>query len=211
MKNLKVLFAAAFIAISAPAFAQFANSGNSSSAADTEDYNRVGVTYNNWNMSPKGGDGTGFSGFAVDYIHGFSVSSDLPLFIETGLKFTMGFHSEDIEGYDDDYSAKMTYGNLSVPVNVAYKFALNDEMSIVPYTGINFKLNLIGKTKVEDESVSWYDEEGGDLKRFQMGWQIGAGLNYKQFYVGLGYEIDFIKIADKVNTSNFYVGVGYNF
>ena len=44
-----------------------------------------------------------------------------------------------------------------------------------------------------------------------MGWQIGAGLNYKQFYVGLGYELDFIKIAEKVNTSNFYVGVGYNF
>lgn len=37
MKNLKVLLAAAFIAVSAPAFAQFANSGSSSSA-DTEDY-----------------------------------------------------------------------------------------------------------------------------------------------------------------------------
>lgn len=204
MKNLKVLLAAAFIAVSAPAFAQFANSGSSSSA-DTEDYNRVGVTYNNWNMSPKGGDGTSFSGVGIDYIHGFSISSELPLFVETGAKFMAAFKSED--------GVKGTYGYISVPANIAYKFTFNNpDLSVVPYTGINFKLNLLGKYTYDDddaEDYDWYSD--GDCKRFQMGWQIGAGLNYKQFYVGLGYELDFIKIAEKVNTSNFYVGVGYNF
>lgn len=205
MKNLKVLMAAAFIALSAPAFAQFANSGTSSSA-DTEDYNRIGVDFNSWNMSPKGGDGTSFSGVGVNYIHGFSVSSDMPIFVETGAKFMAAFKSED--------GVKGTYGNISVPVNIAYKFTFdNPDLSVVPYTGINFKLNLIGKYTFDDEydaeDIDWYSD--ADFKRFQMGWHIGAGLNYKQFYVGLGWGIDFIKIADETNTSNFNIGVGYNF
>lgn len=201
MKTLKVLFAAALLAVSAPAFAQFANSGSSKSV-DTEDYNRIGVNYNNWNLSPKGGDGVNYSGVGVDYTHGFSISSEMPLYIEAGAKFMVAFKSEE--------GVKQTYGNIAVPVNIAYKFTLNNpDLSIVPYTGINFKVNLIGKTSYDGDDYDWYSD--GDMKRFQMGWQIGAGLNYKQFYVGLGYELDFIKIAEKVNTSNFYVGVGYNF
>lgn len=222
MKNLKVLLAAAFIAVSAPAFAQFANSGSSSSA-DTEDYNRVGISYENWNLSPKGGDGMGFNGFGVNYIHGFSVSSELPIFVETGLKFSALFRSDSEEmGYDEDLDMKYTFMNLAVPVNVAYKFAIGDNMSIQPYLGLNLKFNLVGKIKAEydgdSESISVFDKDdmedaemGDAWKRFQLGWHIGAGLNYKQFYVGLSYGTDFIKIAKKVNTGTFSIGVGYNF
>lgn len=222
MKNLKVLFAAAFIAISAPAFAQFANSGSSSSSTDTEDYNRVSITYNNIDLSPDGGDGFGLNGVGVDYIHGFSLSSELPLFIETGAKFTAAFHSESLDDGYEDFDMKYTFMSLAVPVNVAYKFAIGEDMSIQPYAGLNFKFNVVGKIKAsyDGDSESWsvFDKDdmdelemGDTWKRFQLGWHIGAGLNYKQFYVGLSYGTDFIKIAKKTNTGTFAVGVGYNF
>ncbi|MCM1503645.1 MAG: porin family protein [Muribaculum sp.] len=218
MKNLKVLFASALLAVSAPAFAQFANSGSSSSA-DTDGYNRVGISYENVNIDPKGGDGIGLNGFGISYIHGFSVSSTLPIFVETGLKYSAGFHS-DSEGdyYDDDLEIKHTFMSLSVPVNVAYKFAVGEGMSIQPYLGLNLKLHLVGKEKYEydgeSESISVFDDDdmdGDAWKRFQLGWHIGAGFNYNKFYVGLSYGTDFIKIAKKVNTGTFSVGVGYNF
>ncbi len=217
MKNLKVILAAALLTVSAPAFAQFANSGNSSSA-DTEDYNRVGITYENLNISPKGGDGFGLNGFGINYIHGFSVSSTLPIFVETGLKYSANFHSESEEMSGDDLDVKTTFMSLSVPVNVAYKFAVGDGMSIQPYLGLNLKLHLMGKQKYsydgESESVNVFDKDdmdGDAWKRFQLGWHIGAGFNYNQFYVGLSYGTDFIKIAEKVNTGTFSLGVGYNF
>ncbi len=216
MKNLKVILVAALMAVSAPAFAQFANSGSSSSSADTEDYNRVGITYENANLSPKGGDSFGLNGFGVNYIHGFSVSSELPLFVETGLKFSGVFHSES-EGSEE---VKNTFMYLAVPVNVAYKFAVGENMSIQPYLGLNLKFNLVGKQKYtdsdypeDDYEINVFDKDDMDptWKRFQLGWHIGAGLNYKQFYVGLSYGTDFIKIAKKVNTGTFSIGVGYNF
>lgn len=55
------------------------------------------------------------------------------------------------------------------------------------------------------------DMDGDEWKRFQLGWHIGAGFNYNQFYVGLSYGTDFIKIAEKVNTGTFSLGIGYNF
>ncbi len=48
-------------------------------------------------------------------------------------------------------------------------------------------------------------------KHFQMGWHIGAGLNYKALYLGLSYGTDFTEICKKTKTSNFAVSVGYNF
>ena len=48
-------------------------------------------------------------------------------------------------------------------------------------------------------------------KRFQFGWQIGAGLSYNALYIGLSYNIDFTKVAKKTKTSNFAVTLGYNF
>lgn len=222
MKNLKGLLVVALMAVSAPAFAQFANSGSSSSA-DTEDYNRVGISYENFTLSPDYDDAenTGLNGVGVSYIHGFSVSSTLPIFVETGAKFTAAFKNENGgDYYDEDAEVKTTYLNIAVPVNVAYKFAVGEGMSIQPYLGLNLKFNLVAKQKMsfdeapeDDESIDFFDKDDVDntWKRFQLGWHIGAGLNYNQFYVGLSYGTDFIKIHKRVNTGTFSIGVGYNF
>lgn len=247
MKNLKFLVAAAMVMASTTAFAQFANSGsgnNSSSDDIVKSYNRVAVSYNSYKFAVdvKGADDNTLNGIGAEWIHGFSLSSTSPLYLETGLKFMYGFKSDE-ESYvdeDDHYiitettTTKYTTMNLSVPINIAYRFTFsgNSNLAITPFTGITLKGNLSMKEKVETESeeyIIYYDEYAYDsektetdwfdkkdvgkdtAKRFQFGWQIGAGLSYKALYVGLSYGLDFSEFQKKVKTSNFALTLGYNF
>lgn len=145
------------------------------------------------------------------------------------------------------YDMKATYStlNMKVPVNLAYKLTFGD-VSLIPYVGLNFKLNLLGQLKYsledpDDLENSRYDSEDDfwdemeDLeedgkkqninmfdkkdvgskdavwKRFQMGWQIGIGLDYNSLHVGLGYTKDMMELCKKVKTSSVMVSLGYNF
>ncbi len=236
MKNLKFLLVAGLLTMSTSAFAQFANTGSAGgSEANTDSYNRVQVSYAPTFVSVdvEGADGLTFNGFSVGYIHGFSLSKTLPIFIETGLNLNYGFYSdEEIDGdVKDDYYSKYETNysamSLSVPVNFAYRFTLNDKFSITPYTGLNLKFNVLGKKKVKESEIYYDDvdewsedynmfdkkEVGKDQqwKRFQIGWHIGAGVNYGSWYAGLEYGLDFNELCKKTNTSSLSVSVGYTF
>lgn len=225
MKNLKFLVAAAMVMASTTAFAQFANSGNNSSSDDiVKSYDRMAVSYNSYKLSMDfdDADDVTLNGIGAEWIHGFSLSSTTPIYLETGLKFIYGFKSDDVEDY---CTMKFTTMNLSVPINIAYRFTFsgNSDLAITPFTGVTLKGNLTAKEKYEyddededEDEYDWFDKDdmGGSkytAKRFQFGWQIGAGLSYKALYVGLSYGLDFSEFAKKVKTSNFAVTLGYNF
>lgn len=185
-------------------------------------YNLVGISYTNIGLDPEESSNISMNGFSIGYTHGFSISKKLPLFIETGVKFSLGIHSDSERYYDDyeDYGFKATVteklASLSVPVNVAYKYSINDQFSIKPYLGLNVKVNVLGSTtyKVdhEKETMNWYDNDNdGYFKRFQMGWHIGVGAQYSKYYLGLDYGTDFIKLADEISSGTFNLTLGYSF
>lgn len=165
------------------------------------------------------------NGFNVMYNHGFGLSSKIPIFLEVGvgLGYNVGKNTQYEEG---NYEDKLQLSNLwlKVPVNVSYKVNLTDKISLLPYTGINFKVNALGDYKIEEyykgekedeDSYSIFDDDMGG-KRFQMGWQIGVGVNISKLYVGIQYGIDFMPLVQdpdyskiKVNTSNLAVSLGY--
>lgn len=209
--------------------------------AQNHDYNRAGISYNNTHFGYNkelGGKENNFSGngFGIDYVHGFSLSSKLPMFIETGLSFNMGFSSKswDKEEYSDGtwYEDK-TIGqniNLTLPVNFVYRFNVTDGFSIAPFAGINLKLHLSERFKEKcdsndpdyKEESEWYSVfdkkemgEDGTFNRFQMGWQVGCGFQYKPLYLGISYGTDFIPAykyeKEKINTGNLKVSVAYCF
>lgn len=247
MNYFKTLIISIFtVSCALPAAAQFANSGNNAASSATprrtvaiSPYDRVSVSYVNTKLAndAKGADDISLNGVGLDYIHGFSLSNSFPLYLETGVKATLSFFSrEDCRWANkwnedaDDKDFKTTFQTLSaaIPVNLAYKFTLtNGEVSIVPYLGLNFKLNLMANGKevydpdseYGDKDTKKYDmfdkkdmeDKDACFKRFQMGWHIGAGLNYRQLYIGLSYGTDFMELCKKVNTSTFSVNVGYNF
>ncbi|MDE7142301.1 MAG: outer membrane beta-barrel protein, partial [Muribaculaceae bacterium] len=202
------------------------------------------LSYDYWKSSREMfyDDADATNGIAIDYIHGFSISKTLPIFVETGLGASFGFWgdtNDDVQGVDIKY--KFAHINLSVPINFAYKFNINNDFSIHPFAGLNLKFNLYANNSVKlefDDSelqdfvddmsdkefeeqfgsprdYSMFDKDyvgkDGQWKRFQLGWHIGVGVNYKALYIGLSYGTDFMEICKKHSTSNFKIGVGFNF
>lgn len=187
MKILKLVACALMFAAALPMF------------AENENYQRVTIGYNATFVDPKGGDGETLNGFNAQYNYGFSLSESLPMYLEVGAGLSYGSAKIAEESF------KVL--SIGVPVNIAYKINLNDAIALTPYTGVNFKVNALGKWGGE----SIFDKDVLDAKRFQMGWQIGAGVNFNAWYVGLEYGLDFIKIAKEVSTSSLSVKVGYTF
>lgn len=228
MKNLKTIMLAGALAVA----------GATATNAQNAGYNRVAISYDNTHFGfnkDAGGSDENFStnGVGINYIHGFSVSSSLPMFVETGLNFDFGFGSKSFDKHE--YSGtwyqdklKTQFISIQVPVNFAYRFDIADEMTLSPYIGLNLKLNLTGKERWDTDSndpdekekgkwASVYDKDNWDptWNRFQMGWHIGVGVQYRPFYFGIQYGTDFIgayKHKDaKVSTGNLKVSLGYCF
>ena len=260
MKNLKFILVAGLMAVSAPAFAQFANTGNAgnnrsaSSTSIENGYSRLELSYNPVKVSPDydNADDLDLTGISLGYVKGFSISKTVPLYVETGLRLTYAWWSEDDSDsgtssmYVDDYGYvdynyyterkdKLTYLGLTIPVNLAYRFAVpNSDVTVTPFVGVTLRGNIIGKNKVEasatvtapdygvsetksdEEEYNMFDKEeaGGkdyQWKRFQFGWNIGANVAFNKFSVGLSYGSDFSELYKKTKTSNWAVSVGYNF
>lgn len=224
--------------------------------ASAESYNRIQASYLNdhYGASKEYGKDASFSanGIGVSYVHGFSLSQSLPMFLEAGLQFNTAINSTtlaeekyQVEILGDTYNIheegkqKFTNINLAVPVNFGWRFNVMDNLTVSPYVGINFRVNVLGKVKYSvdidtnlpsdldkefdeargSESMSVYSKddmgEDGTWNRFQMGWQIGVGAEYSNIYLGLQYGTDFIPAFKyekaKLNTGRFALTVGYSF
>lgn len=232
--------------------AQFAgeyNLGNRDD--DCKGYDRISLSYNNdsygfnkdakWYFEAEEAKTASMNGFGLNYVHGFSLSQSLPMFLEMGgnVNFNFGNMFSEEEEYRDvkyKFATKAQFIDLQVPVNYVYKINVGDDFSIAPYIGLNFKLNLVGKVKPvtevwtdddyemeEDDWLSLYSkddmDEIGTWNRFQMGWHIGAGFEYSKIYLGIQYGTDFIPAFStsedgykpKVNTGSLKINIGYTF
>jgi len=214
MKKIISIFAVAAFLFSANAKAQLVN--------DTEGYQRIEASFavqkfitENDNHSEE--DKT--KGFELGFIKGISLTNRIPLFLELGGQLTWTHSKDEVDNVDN----KVTFMNIAIPVNVAYKFAFanSENITIVPFVGPNFKFNVIGKEKWGDEKVSYLskDDMGGKDNRaniFQVGLNLGVGVNIAQrLYVGYRFQPDFTKyieigsIENKTRTN--YLTLGINF
>lgn len=224
----KLFIAAAFIAATV--------------SMNAQDYNRVALSYDytglgfNKEMDLFGtekAETVGQNGFGLNYAHGFGVATNM--FVEVGANVDFLFGSRTEKAYGIEAKFKTQNINLQVPVNYVYRFNIADGVSIDPYVGINFKLHLTEKQKTEysgqdDSDNKWanvFDDKdmGKDntWNRFQMGWQVGVGVNYERYYLGVQVGTDFIPAyshefkdedgnwKEKVNTTNVKVSLGYTF
>ena len=218
------------------------------SFASAEGYNRVAVSYDHTNLNANkemdlfGTDKSetaGLNGFGLNYIHGFGIANNM--FIETGanVNFLFGgktFEEKENGEWEKDQTNFQNF-NLQVPVNYVYRFNITDGVSLDPYVGLNFKLNLASKYKnkytCSDPDDNWegdwinlFDDGenamgGKDYtwNRFQMGWHVGVGCNYDKYYLGVQVGTDFIPAYShnfegykpKVNTLDVKISIGYTF
>ena len=218
-----ISFIASLLLITYTASAKFMSTTENSGSSDNDFYDRIEISYNPISLDGKFIDWD-LKGITVGQVIGFNVTNQ-PLFIEIGGRLTYATRetSDTIyicDGFDV-YNSKLFINSkfiqISVPINVVYKFTLSDDWSIAPFAGLVAKGNIFGETETEYEfwdmkvKESWFDKRGMDANRFQAGWNIGVGANYKNFYLGVSYGADFIELADNIDTSNYAITFGYSF
>lgn len=143
------------------------------------------------------------------------------------------------------YHQKATSHHLmvNIPVNLMYKFQIpNSSITLEPYVGLNVKTHILGqcKNKVkydaccddmedlleeEEEALEEYDKNYFNkkdmgskkhvAKRVNIGWQIGANVDFGKAFVGISYGSDFNKFMEngsddwKFSATNFTVGLRF--
>ena len=220
MKALRSLLVLAFIGLAtATASAQFANSSSSSASAgssiwttvNTDGYNRIYVSYlpSKLKVSDSDGNIKMKGSFEAGYLRGIGLTSNVPLYLEVGGALQYRSYNED---YDEE-SVKVNALSLNIPVSLTYRINVTDDFAVSPNFGFDFRINVMGKEKYDDG----YDEYDIDLfsdadwNRFQAGWHIGVGLDYRALHFGVQYGTDFNEIAEELKIATTSVTLGFNF
>lgn len=215
MKKIKFFVIVAALMVCSTASAQFTNSSKSSSSSDISDgWNTFYFMYSPTTIKLEGKEknvsasySLDLSGLSLGYERAIGLTQSIPLYLKVGGEVKYSF------GDDDSFGEKFKYSFLSVkvPVSVAYDFAVSDNIDILPYAGLYFRLNAIGKEKYDGDS-RYYEDEDHDLfsdgdddekwSRFQVGWHIGADVMFsKRFLAGINYSSDISNLYDKGNTT----------
>ena len=200
MKKIFTLIAAAVLAISAQAQIVSSRSVNYESG---DNFTRWYLSYSNFGLTPSEGDGVSFSGVRLGWMDGIRLSSSSPVFLEVGVN---GQYNAGSEGYYD-----YTFLKFSVPVSASYKYNFTNDFAIMPHAGLHFDGNVLGKAELKSGKGKEDFLDEGDGNRFQMGWQLGAGIVYKKLYVGVEYSHSIIEYMKNVSTHDFYVNLGVQF
>lgn len=147
------------------------------------------------------------------------------LFINTkGFKYT----EDDIEARsDDEYKMTLNLYYIDIPINAKGIYDAGDVKVFAtagPYIGVGltgkwkYKMTYMGEEDEDTEDVKWgSDEDEDDFKRLDLGLGFGAGVEYKAFLVGLGYNVGLANISPysdngyKENNRVFQVTFGYKF
>lgn len=162
-------------------------------------YNRISMSFRNVNFT----GASGYIGGSFNYTHGFSLSSRLPIYLETG--GALSYVGKDVNGNGWDTG----YGTIEVPVNATYRLTLpSSSIVFYPSLGLNFKGNIVGSSNMSRDTQEWFNDY--DFKRFQLGWQLGVGMEYKKLFLGISFGTDFVQIGKKVNTNTLAVSFGLN-
>lgn len=132
-----------------------------------------------------------------------------------------GAQYKDVSG-SNNYEDKVSLQYIQLPIMVAYRTRLNDNLNLTLKAGPYFAYGISGKDKYADDyNGSHYEEEddffGSDTNRFDCGIGIGVDFEYHRFVVGLEGEYGFINLYKddddhiKVYNVGAYVTVGYKF
>lgn len=216
------------LAVSLNASAQFSNNASTRSGKTnysgviTPTYDRFQISYVNEKISPDKGDDTSLNGVGLNWIHGISVSKNLPLYVQTGLDLHLGFWSDEEKqdfGYNEGYyKSKITTLNAAIPVNLAYKINASSSFSIEPLIGLNVKFNILAKNKrsidTDDED---FLEEIKDMTKDELKERYNVGdynmfdkkdtgskeTTWKRFQIGWHIGANFIF------SQKYYAGITY--
>ena len=154
-------------------------------------YNRVFIGYAQTKITADDFDES-LHGFSAGWLGGYNVikGRKLPLYVEAGITMNVGL-GECVTDFD-----KLL--NFEVPINITYRYNFkNTKICLSPYFGLHFKVNALA---LNEDGDSYFDIDG--FRRFQMGLQLGANIEFNHFYIGAGWNYDFLPLA---KIKHFYI------
>lgn len=155
-------------------------------------------------MSTEDSDDSDY-GIQASYLYSFNIANqNLPLFLQFGPEVNWLTYSEN--------NARETVMNLATPLNLAYRIGLSDNLYLEPFAGVSARVNLVGKLTYDGKEVADFFDDL-DAKRFQMGLNVGLGLNFNGKYLGYRYNHDLMNYLSAINSKTDYhfFTIGFNF
>lgn len=128
-------------------------------------------------------------------------------------------------------NASQTLYYVDIPVLANFAFDLGNDLGVFVNAGPYLGVGVSGTSKGGIQIGDWKPESKSDIKpfdkdgvynRLDWGAQVGAGVEYNRFQVGVGTQFgigdirsqkvkDAMKGGDALRNSNFFVTVGYRF
>jgi hypothetical protein len=195
----KFLFTIVAVLMAAPSFAQFSSGGFSID----EEHVYWGVRFG-MNFSGISGDIVDAdkrrTGMTLGGVVGLRVTENSPVFLESGLYYsqrgakTLKAHEKIAK---DQLEGHINY--FDIPLVIKYGFPMEDNMAVLPFFGpyVGFSLS----------------KDSNCLKRSDMGFKLGCGLEWNNLYAEAFYQFGVVNIADKGSSHgrNLGVNIGINF
>lgn len=202
----KFLFAVAAIFVCSTISAQVVTSTSFKKAkANTLWYVKAGM-----NIANMSGDGE-----SADAIMGYNVGIAFDRSIGTsGMFWGMGLQlaTKGWKYGEEDYETKLNAHKLEIPLNLGYKYQVNDDLAIDARVGGFANFDVFGKLKYkedgEEESVNIGDLDEYD--RFSAGIQFGVGVWYQKLNLNITYQNGLVK-ANEMKERNWMISLGYAF
>lgn len=170
----------------------------------------LGYINTNWDVDYKGGDKT-TNGFTIGLDDNINLAGDLNVSLGAGMELSFATF-DDLLGADWKYKEFGVY----VPLDFNYGFGLGDNLRLSVFAGPTFNLGIMSKATYDDNEFNYYDEDDGNMGRFDI--QMGGGVwldIQEQFRIKVGYKaglMDTDKSDNVERKSNVLsVSLGYIF
>ena len=186
----KFLIAIVACMFAAPSFAQFTSGGFSFDEEHLYWGVRFGINFGSISGDLKADKGR--TGMNLGGVVGLRVTDSAPVFLESGLYYTQrgakkltGFHQADVPNVKS-FDGKLNY--LEIPVIIKYGITTENNIAVLPFIGPYFSFAVAGDIDY--------------LKRNDMGFKIGCGLEWSNLYLEALYQMGVLNIND-YDTDNF--------
>jgi opacity protein-like surface antigen len=214
-KVMKAAMVVALVAVSASASAQF--SANVGYVSTGKSIDGAGISIMD--------KGYGLSSNGITVGVGYDMNIQDAWGIAWGLNYTYAFASHDVPG-TPKAEYKFTGMSLDIPVRATFTYPVSDALKVFGFAGPKFAFDLTGKyqgyldgKKVGDDNAKQdLYEKDGNISRFDVKLGLGAGANFNNVLLKVGYDWGLLnKLTgdaaknDTWRVNQFYVTLGYAF
>lgn len=154
------------------------------------------------------------TGLNVSFVYGTQLTTQAPLYLETGIGYAGKGGKNTYKGSDFTYA--LDY--IEIPLLLKYKYYATPDISIEPFAGGYFAVGVGGQIKDYGERAaysSFDDDDDSAFRRCDAGLKVGCGVSFQMFYMGLSYDIGLANVGhddfDTTHTGSLNLDFGVTF